>query len=126
MKKNLTSVTIFILSGIILALGISQLILYIPPQLEMLDNAVTQGATAEQTSDYYWHEFIPQVLTYAITFLGFATVLFIAGMLHLRLAAYQPSNHRNMARPYQSNALADDELDDFFEEFEVIDAEPEK
>lgn len=127
MKKNLTSVMIFILSAIILALGIWQLILYIPPQLEMLDNAVTQGATAEQTSDYYWHEFIPQVLTYAITFLGFAAVLFTAGMLHLRLAANQPSDpRRNMSWPFQPHASANDELDDLFEEFEVIDAEPEK
>ena len=90
MKKNLTSVIIFILSGIILALGIWQLILYIPPQLEMLDNAVLQGATSEQTSDYYWHDFIPQVLTYVITTLGFTAVLLTAGMLHLRLAANQP------------------------------------
>lgn len=126
MKKNLTSVMIFILSGIILALGIWQLTLYIPPQLEMLDNAVSQGATVEQTSDYYWHEFIPQVLTYAITFLGFSAVLFTAGML-LRLAVNQPSDpRRNMSWPYQPKASTDDKLDDFFEEFEMIDAKPEK
>ncbi|MFD1267181.1 hypothetical protein [Paenibacillus motobuensis] len=126
MKKNLTSVIIFILSGIILALGIWQLILYIPPQLEMLDNAVLQGATSEQTSDYYWHDFIPQVLTYVITTLGFTAVLLTAGMLHLRLAAKQPSDNRYITRPFQSKASAEDELDDFFDGFEVVEAEHEK
>ncbi|WP_195574918.1 hypothetical protein [Paenibacillus sp. 1001270B_150601_E10] len=126
MKKNLTSIIIFMLSGIILALGIWQLILYIPPQLEMLDNAVTQGATLEQTTDYYWHEIIPQVLTYIITFLGFTAVLFTVGMLHFRLAANQPTDNRNMARLFPSKASDDDELNDFFDEFEVVNVEPEK
>ncbi|MCM3038710.1 hypothetical protein M3201_03200 [Paenibacillus motobuensis] len=124
MKKNLTSVIIFVLSGIILALGVWQLILYIPLQLEMLDNAVLQGATSEQTSDYYWHDFIPQVLTYVITIVGFTAVLLTAGMLHLRLAANQPSDpSRNMAWPFQPKASADDELDDLFDGFEVVDTE---
>lgn len=123
MKKNLTSVIIFVLSGIILALGIWQLILYVPPQLEMLDNAALQGATSEQTSDYYWHDFIPQVLTYVITILGFTAVLLTAGILHFRLAANQPSDNRNMVRPFQSKTSAEDELDDFFNGFEVVDME---
>lgn len=126
MRKNLASIIIFVLSGIILALGIWQLSLYIPPQLDMLDNAVAQGAALEQTTEYYWHEFMPQVLTYVITFLGFAAVLFTVGILHLRLAANQPYNNRNMTRPFPSKASDDDELDDFFDEFEVVDAEPEK
>ncbi|NWL88417.1 MULTISPECIES: hypothetical protein [unclassified Paenibacillus] len=124
MKKTLTSVMIFGLSGIILALGVWQLILYIPPQLEMLDNAALQGATAEQTSDYYWHDFIPQVLAYVITIVGFTAVLLTAGMLHLRLAANQPSDpRRNMSWPFQPKASADDELDEFFDGFEVVDTE---
>jgi hypothetical protein len=125
-KKNLISILIFVLSGIIIALGIWQLILYIPPQLEMLDNAVTQGATSEQTSDYYWHEFLPQVLTYVINFLGFAAVLFTAGMLYVKLAVKQPSYNHNMAKPIQSKDSADEELDDFFDEFEAVNAMQEK
>jgi len=128
-KKNLISIMIFVLSGIILALGIWQLILYIPPQLEMLDNAATQGATLEQTTDYFWHEFMPQVLTNVITFLGFAAVLFTTGMLHLRFVSNQPSDPRhNMSWPFQPKASADDELDDFFDGFgfEVVDTDQEK
>ncbi|WMT39638.1 hypothetical protein RE628_19850 [Paenibacillus sp. D2_2] len=126
MKKNLISIIIFMLSGIILALGICQLILYIPAQLDMVDNALLQGATEEQISDYYWHELIPQIITYVITFLGFAAVLFATGMLYLKLAVKQPSYNRNMDWPLQSKDSADEELDDFFDEFEAINAMQEK
>ncbi|MBU5439543.1 hypothetical protein KQI42_16130 [Tissierella sp. MSJ-40] len=61
-KPQIIPIIIFCISAIILMLGIAQLILYIPLQIEMLKDAELQGATAEQVSDYVWQRYCMQVV----------------------------------------------------------------
>ena len=127
MKKNAIPITILGLSGIILVLGIWQLVLYIPPQLDMLADATTQGATAEQISDYFWQELMPQVLSYVITFLGFASVLFAAGMLYRKHGTSNIAMDSTPSQNINSKAIGvNSNLDDFFEEFDIVIKEQEQ
>ncbi|NIK77044.1 cytochrome oxidase assembly protein ShyY1 [Paenibacillus castaneae] len=119
MKKNVVPITIFALSVLILGMGIWQLVLYIPAQLDMLDQAELQGTTDEQISDYYRQQFLPQVLTYIITSFGIAAILFAIGMLFVKNDTKKVAN-QYMKRKGYSNQSDDDELDDFFEEFEAV------
>lgn len=122
MKKHVVPITIFTLSVLFLALGIWQLVLYIPPQLDILDQATLQGATDEQISDYYRQQFLPQVLTYFITAFGIAAILFAIGMLFIKNHTVKVTN-QYMNRKDYSNQSDNDKLDDFFEEFEAVEDE---
>ncbi|ABX41994.1 hypothetical protein [Lachnoclostridium phytofermentans] len=127
MKKNAITIIILGLSGIILALGIWQLVLYIPAQLDMLADATTQGATAEQISEYYWQQFMPQVLSYVITTLGFASVLFAAGMLYRKHGASTIAVSSPQIGEIPPKAIeVFNNPDDFFEEFEIVTDEQEQ
>ncbi|MCL2322530.1 MAG: hypothetical protein FWC47_10580 [Oscillospiraceae bacterium] len=83
-KKSFISYIIFTLAVIILVLGIIQLIIYIPPQIDMINSARTQGTTDQDISDYIWQQLVPQIISYVITFLGFASILLASGMILLR------------------------------------------
>lgn len=85
-KKHPIPIILFILAAIIVILGIVQLALYISPQLTMLEEAAAQGATAEQISEYYWQQLIPQIVTYIITSLGIAALLFSSGVIYQKLS----------------------------------------
>lgn len=126
MKKNAIPIIILGLSGIVLILGIWQLVLYIPPQLDMLADATTQGATAEQISDYFWQELMPQVLSYVITILGFASVLFAVGMLHRKHGTSNIAMNNTPSQNINSKVIeVNNSLDDFFEEFDIVTNEQE-
>jgi len=121
MKKKAIPIIILGLSGIILILGILQLVLYIPSQLDMLADATTQGVTAEQISDYYWQQFMPQVLSYVITILGFASVLFAIGMLYLKHGSSTIAMNSSQSQEITSKAMeVVNNPDDFFEEFDIV------
>jgi hypothetical protein len=126
-KKNAIPIIILGLSGIILILGIWQLVLYIPPQLEMLADATTQGATAEQISDYFWQDLMPQVLNYVITILGFVSVLFAAGMLYRKHGTSKITMNSTPNQNINSKAIeVNSNLDDLFEEFDIVTKEQEQ
>ena len=118
MKKQFASILIFALAGLILAAGIWQLSLYIPPQLKMLDEALDSGATATQVSDYYWQQFMPQVLSYAISAFGFASALFAAGVICLKLTKPRKAPPSQAAAPTPEEI---EDMDDLFEDFELVD-----
>lgn len=123
MRKHLIPIIIFALSVLIVALGIGQLVLYIPPQLDMLGQATLQGAPHEQVSDYYWQQFLPQVFTYVINALGIGGILFAIGMLYVKRDTKKTTNNSFISRQSNSSHADDNELDDFFEEFEALEDE---
>ena len=94
-KKHPIPIILFILAAIIVILGIVQLALYISPQLTMLEEAAAQGATAEQISEYYWQQLIPQIVTYIITSLGIAALLFSSGVIYQKLSQLLNSAFNN-------------------------------
>lgn len=120
MKKRIVPIIIFAFSILIFAIGIWQLVLFIPPQLDMLDQATLQGAAEEEISDYYRQQFLPQVLTYVITSIGMAAILSSIGMLYIKLNSKKATNEQYKYQQVQSNHSDEDELDNFFEEFEVV------
>lgn len=127
-KKHPIPIILFILAAIIVILGIVQLALYISPQLTMLEEAAAQGATAEQISEYYWQQLIPQIVTYIITFLGIAALLFSSGVIYQKLSQLLNSAFNF----FSERLLPKDEIitenkkeisDDFFNEFEISEEE---
>ena len=84
-NKKTISIVIFALAALMFILGVVQLALYLPGQLKMLADAKAQGADAQQVSDYVKNTFIPQIITYVITFIGFTSVLVASGLLSLGL-----------------------------------------
>lgn len=120
-KKNLVSVVAFVFAGMILLLAILQLVLYIPAQLQMLDDATLQGATEEQITGYFWQQFMPQVLSYVITAVGFIGVLSVIGTRYLRRddASRTAMSGSQSEQIYPKVPEPDADLDDFLEAFEV-------
>lgn len=121
-KKNLVPIVAFALAGMILLLAILQVSLYIPAQLQMLDDATLQGATEEQIAEYFWQQLMPQVLSYIIPALGFIGVLSVAGMRYLKHDdASKIAVSGSQSRQIRPNAPEPDaDLDDFLEDFEII------
>lgn len=127
-KKYPIPIILFILAAIIVILGIVQLALYISPQLTMLEEAAAQGATSEQISEYYWQQLIPQIVTYVITSLGIAALLFSSGAIYQELSQLLNSAFNSVSE----RLLPKDEIitenkkeisDDFFNEFEISEEE---
>lgn len=127
-KKHPIPIILFILAAIIVIWGIVQLALYISPQLTMLEEAAAQGATSEQISEYYWQQLIPQIVTYVITSLGIAALLFSSGAIYQELSQLLNSAFNSVSE----RLLPKDEIitenkkeisDDFFNEFEISEEE---
>ncbi|MDU4890335.1 MAG: hypothetical protein E6344_11050 [Clostridium sp.] len=127
-KKHPIPIILFILAAIIVILGIVQLALYISPQLTMLEEAAAQGATSEQISEYYWQQLISQIVTYVITSLGIAALLFSSGAIYQELSQLLNSAFNSVSE----RLLPKDEIitenkkeisDDFFNEFEISEEE---
>lgn len=119
-KPQIIPIIIFCISAIILMLGIAQLVLYIPPQIEMLKDAELEGATAEQVSDYVWQQFLPQIIAYAILPLGMAAILYASGMIYLKLTNVKIKSPIGMGNPKNPTSSQSSEDDDFFDDFEIL------
>lgn len=119
-KPQIIPIIIFCISAIILMLGIAQLILYIPLQIEMLKDAELQGATAEQVSDYVWQQFLPQIIAYVISPLGMAAILYASGMIYLKLTNVKIKSSIGMGNPKNSASSQSSEDDEFFDDFEIV------
>lgn len=94
----------------------------------MLEEAAAQGATSEQISEYYWQQLIPQIVTYVITSLGIAALLFSSGVIYQELSQLLNSAFNSVSE----RLLPKDEIitenkkeisDDFFNEFEISEEE---
>ncbi len=84
-KKSAIPGVLYVLSGIVLILGIVQLALYMRPQLTLISDAAAQGATPEQISEYYWQQFMPQLLYYITIYVGITAVLFACGAVYAKV-----------------------------------------
>ena len=127
-QKQLIPIILFVLAGIIFILGIVQLALYIPQEINMVKDAVLQGATSEQISEYYLQQFIPQIITFVITSLGIASLLFASGCIYKKLSqtlSYSFNSTADHAINKQALVLEESKeiSDDFFEEFQVQEQE---
>ena len=126
MKKKLFSYIIFSLAGLILILGIIHLIMYISPQLEMINTARLEGTTTEENiSNYFWKELVPQVISYIIIFVGFVSVLLASGMICIKLGQIKscvPVVEKEREKNININK---EDLDDeeFFEDFDEVESE---
>lgn len=79
--KKTVPVIIFTLAAVVLLIGIVQLILVIPPQINMLNNAWIQGSSNTDISNYIWQQLIPQIFSYVITSFGITFVLIACGLI---------------------------------------------
>jgi len=84
-SNKVLAIVFFALAAVILALGTTQIVMFAPPQFVMLSAAPAQGATDDQISTYLWQTLWPQILTYVIVTLGFASALAAAACILLRL-----------------------------------------
>ena len=118
MKKNLLSIVIFVIAALILAAGITQMVLFTKPQMKMLDDALEQGYPQEAIDEYYWQQFMPQLLPNAIVMLGFTTVLAALGALLLKRHCCEP------AAPAPATececGCGGDDVDELLEEYEAV------
>lgn len=127
-QKQLIPIILFVLAAIIAILGIVQLALYIPQEINMVKEAALQGATSEQISEYYLQQFIPQIITYVITSFGIASLLFASGSIYRRLSqTLNCSSNSKIDRDINKQDLVIEESkeisDDFFEDFQVPEQE---
>ena len=124
-KKRFASVLLLTLAGLVLLMGIWQLLLFVPPQMEMLADAASQGATDEQISDYCWQQLLPDLLGYLMTALSLPGVLFAAGVLLWRTGAGRAPVEEVFSAPPPHPGRADvwdsQGTDNFFEDFEALD-----
>lgn len=123
-KKQIIPTILFILAAIIAILGILQLALYISPQLTMVKEAAAQGATTEQISEYYWQQLIPQIITYLITSLGIAALLFSSGVIYRKLTELLNPAIASVSEDLITPEALDCKnkggiSDDFFDDFEI-------
>jgi len=123
MKKRLFSYIIFFLAGLILILGIIQLILYISPQLELITSARLQETPEQDISNYFWQKLMPEIISYIIIFIGFVSVLFVSGMIWRKLE--QIRSNVNVPKKEKNTSKNTEDLDDkdFFEDFDAVESE---
>ncbi|MDR2721550.1 MAG: hypothetical protein LBB35_01610, partial [Coriobacteriaceae bacterium] len=85
--KKTFSIIIFILAGIVLAIGITQIALLLGPYITMLSEARTlQGATNAQINEYILQQLLPQVLTYVVVSFGATAILVACGLISLQIS----------------------------------------
>ena len=132
--KKVITIAIFALAAMILILGITQVSLFLSPQLTMLSEARTEGATEQQISDYYWQQLMPQALLYIFTFLGLSGILAACGATYMALQrnAADAEELKGLLATLQTKTapvVADESKSDehdFFEDFETVEDPKQK
>ncbi|MGL4820084.1 MAG: hypothetical protein ACRC5C_08895 [Bacilli bacterium] len=118
-RKMETNKIIYAIASVLLITGIALLALYIPAQMQIINDASTQGATAEQISDYVWKQMMPQLLMYVLLIIGFSSTLAVGGIIIGKLDQLfvsQPTTQRSETK----RVIQEDEVDDWLSEFEEV------
>lgn len=106
---------LWIISGVILLLGLIQIISFLPGPLEAMRQAQAQGVTQTQISKFFWQQVVPQLLSYAISVIGPISILFFVGALYEKAEPPVPQKQLPSPSPQQEK-----DMDDFLDEFEVV------
>lgn len=105
-------------AGFLFVLGIMQMIAYLSGQLTAIQQAEAQGVAAQQISQFFWHQVMPQLLDYVMQLAAFEGVLYLLGMISKKIDSEK-------ARPkdpsqWLPSSRQEKELDTLFEEFEIV------
>ena len=123
--KKIFPIVIFVLAGLLLVVGIMQLVLFLSPQMAAIESARQQGAAEEMISSFFWQQLMPQVLVIAVTSIGIAAILATCGLLSLQMngilapakESVKPAKDKG-ERSEQTLEKTDE--DDYFEDFESL------
>lgn len=116
--------SLWIVSGLILLIGIIQIFSFLPGQLEAMKQAAAQGVAAQQISNFFWQQVIPQLLSYVMSTVAFIGILFSIGMLYEKvdyLVTQKITTQKQL--PYASQQQQENDMDTLFDDFEIVEDE---
>lgn len=116
--------SLWIVSGLILLIGIIQIFSFLPGQLEAMKQAAAQGVAAQQISNFFWQQVIPQLLSYVMSTVAFIGILFSIGMLYEKvdyMVTQKVTTQKQL--PYASQQQQENDMDTLFDDFEIVEDE---
>lgn len=119
--KKRFQLTLWIVAGLILFIGIIQVLSFLPGQLELMQQAEAQGVPAQQISTYFRQQVLPQFLSYLLFPLSFISILALLGKLYEKFDEIltQKSNYLKQLPPLTQQPQTF-ETDTLFDEFEIV------
>ena len=121
-RQKRFKLALWIVSGLILLMGIIQIFSFLPGQLETMQQAEAQGIAAQQISKFFWQQVIPQLLSYVMSTVAFIDVLLFIGMLYEKLDMIIQKTDVQKQLPYTLQERKED-FDTLFDEFEIVENE---
>lgn len=116
--------SLWIVSGLILLIGIIQIFSFLPGQLEAMKQAAAQGVATQQISNFFWQQVIPQLLSYVMSTVAFIGILFSIGMLYEKvdyMVTQKVTTQKQL--PYASQQQQENDRDTLFDDFEIVEDE---
>lgn len=116
--------SLWIVSGLILLIGIIQIFSFLPGQLEAMKQAAAQGVATQQISNFFWQQVIPQLLSYVMSTVAFIGILFSIGMLYEKvdyMVTQKVTTQKQL--PYASQQQQENDMDTLFDDFEIVEDE---
>lgn len=116
--------SLWIVSGLILLIGIIQIFSFLPGQLEAMKQAATQGVAGQQISNFFWQQVIPQLLSYVMSTVAFIGILFSISMLYEKvdyLVTQKITTQKQLS--YASQQQQENDMDTLFDDFEIVEDE---
>ena len=121
-RQKRFKLALWIVSGLILLMGIIQIFSFLPGQLETMQQAEAQGISAQQISKFFWQQVIPQLLSYVMSTVAFIGVLLFIGMLYEKFDMIIQKTDVQKQLPYTLQERKED-FDTLFDEFEIVENE---
>lgn len=116
--------SLWIVSGLILLIGIIQIFSFLPGQLEAMKQAAAQGVATQQISNFFWQQVIPQLLSHVMSTVAFIGILFSIGMLYEKvdyMVTQKVTTQKQL--PYASQQQQENDMDTLFDDFEIVEDE---
>ena len=118
---------LWIVSGFIFLIGIIQVFSFLPGQLEAMKQAEAQGVAVQQISNFFWQQVVPQLLSYVMSTVAFIGILFSIGMLYEKIDCIATQTETSQKQlPYASQHQQENDMDTFFDDFEIVEDENKK
>lgn len=116
--------SLWIVSGLILLIGIIQIFSFLPGQLEAMKQAAAQGVATQQISNFFWQQVIPQLLSYVMSTVAFIGILFSISMLYEKVDSMVTQKVTTQKQlPYASQQQQENDRDTLFDDFEIVEDE---
>lgn len=106
---------LWIVSGLILLIGIIQIFSFMPGQLEAMKQAAEQGVAAQQISKFFWQQVIPQLLSYVMCTVAFTGILLSIGVIYEKINCPAIIKVNNQKEQSEEN-----DMDTLFDDFEIV------